>query len=410
MLDCVLISADEEFRRLVLELVRHQDSHAHLALDIGKPAHEVPRDALGRILTTHARVVFIDLGDSTTGVRVIRALNQEAPDVAIVVAGPELTADALLQVMRAGADEYLPRPLSRDDAAEAFARVRRRIAPVTRDGTTAREGRLTTVFSAKGGTGVTTIATNLAVSLRQITNEDTLLLDLAPSLGTAALALGLAPRYSYLDVVQNFHRIDEELLRSFLETHDCGVAVLASPPAAEDPAGITTDQALGLIRLCRRHFAHVVVDGGAAVTDAVGAALMEADHKIAVTTPELPTLRNLKRAMDVLYTPSTNGHEPLRVVLNRFYEEAGVSARDVETGLGHGVSTVIARDDSGVTQSINLGEPVVLSGKSRVAKELQRLGADIAGPDYVVRVGGGLLGSLLKPFRGSKPAAKKETD
>jgi pilus assembly protein CpaE len=409
VIDCVLISADEEFRRLVLELVRHQDSHAHLALDINKPAHEVPREALGRVLGTHARVVFIDLADSTTGVRVVRALNQEAPEIAVIATGPELTADALLQIMRSGASEYLPRPLSRDDAVEAFARTRRRITPVARDGTPVKEGRLTTVFSAKGGTGVTMLATNLAISLRQITDESVLLLDLAPSLGTAALALGLAPRYSYLDVVQNFHRIDEELLRSFLELHECGLAVLASPPAAEDPSGITTDQALGLIRLCRRHFAHVVVDGGAGVMDAVGAALMESDHKIAVTTPELPTLRNLKRAIEVLYTPSTNGHEPLRVVLNRFDEDSGVSARDVETGLGFDVSVIIARDDTGITQSINLGEPVVLAGRSRVAKELYRLGADIAGPDYVVHAGSGLIGSLLKPFRGSK-STEKETD
>lgn len=406
MIDCILISSDEQFRRTVLELVRHEDSHTHLALDINKPAHEVPRDALGRILASHPRVVFIDLGDSTTGVRVIRALSQEAPDVSVIAAGPELTADALLQVMRAGATEYLPRPLSRDDAAEAFARVRRRIMPATRESGPTEKARLTTVFSAKGGTGVTTVATNLAISLRQITNDETLLIDLAPSLGTAALALGLAPRYSYLDVVQNFHRIDEELLRSFLDVHDCGLAVLASPPVAEDPAGITTDQALGLIRLCQRHFRHVVIDGGGGVTDAVGAALLESDHKILVTTPELPTLRNLKRAMDLLYAHSTNGHEPPRILLNQFHEDAGVSTRDVESGLGYGVAVILDRDE-GITQSINLGEPVVLAGKSRLAKEIHRLGADLAGPDYVVRVRGGLIGSLLKPFRGSKPAAKE---
>ena len=407
MLDCVLISSDEEFRRLIHELIRHPDAHARLVMDIPKAAHDVPRDALGKILTANPRVAFIDLDEETTGVRVIRALSQEAPDIALAVAGPQLTAEALLSVMRAGAAEYFPRPLSHEDATEAFGRIRRRIGPSAKEGSIER-GRLTTVFSAKGGTGVTTIASNLAVALRQITGEDTLLIDMAPSLGTAALVLGLQPRYSYLDVVQNFHRIDEELLRSFLEVHDCGLSVLSSPPLADDPTGLTTDEALGLVRLCRRHFAHVVVDGGNAATDSVSAALMEADHRIVVTTPELPTLRNLKRVMGLLYSYSGNGSEPPRVIVNQYRDDSGVTRRDVEDGLGYDVTNIIDRDDPIVSQSINLGEPVVLTGKSRFSRQIMRLGADIAGPEYEVDLREGIVNSLLKPFRGSKSA--KETN
>jgi hypothetical protein len=93
-------------------------------------------------------------------------------------------------------------------------------------------GKVTTVFSAKGGTGVTTVATNLAVALRLLTDKEVLLVDLAPALGTAAVAMGVHPRYTYLDVIQNFHRIDEDLFRSFLEVDESGVHVLASPPLA----------------------------------------------------------------------------------------------------------------------------------------------------------------------------------
>jgi pilus assembly protein CpaE len=408
VLDCVLISSDEEFRRLVTDLFREEDAHARLVLDIPKAAHEVPRDALGKILTANPRVVFIDLGDETTGVRVIRALSQEAPDIALAVAGPQLTAEMLLSIMRAGATEYFPRPLAREDAIEAFGRIRRRMGPLAKE-RSADRGHLTTVFSAKGGTGVTTIAANLSIALRQITGEETLLLDLASSLGTAALVVGLHPRYSYLDVVQNFHRIDEELLRSFLEVHECGLAVLASPPLADQPTGLTTDETLGLIRLCRRHFRHVVVDGGSGATDAVGAALMESDHRVVVTTPELPTLRNLKRLMSLMYGYSGNGSKPPRVIVNQYRDDAGVTRRDVEDGLGYEVSAIIERDDT-IAQSINLGEPVVLGGRSRFSREIMRIGADIAGPDYEVQSRNGIMGRMLRPFRGSKSTSTETTE
>jgi pilus assembly protein CpaE len=408
VLDCVLISSDEEFRRLVHELLRDPDTRGHLVLDIPRSAHEVPRDALGKILTANPRVVFVDLADATTGVRVIRTLSQEAPDVAYVVAGPQLSAEALLSVMRAGANEYLPRPLSREDASEAMARVRRRYAPLAAEGSS-KPGRLSTVFSAKGGTGVTTIAANLAVALSEITGEQTLLVDIAPSLGTAALILGLQPRYSYLDVVQNFHRIDEELLRSFLQTHHCGLSVLASPPISDEPGGLSEHETLGLLRLCRRYFRFVVVDGGHGIGDALNTSLAESDDRIVVTTPELPTLRNLKRAMEMLYVQSANGSEGPRVLLNQFRDDAGVVAKDVETALGYAVTTVIEREDPAVAHSINVGEPMVLMGKSKFGRQIRELGADIAGPDYVVGREGGILGSLLKPFQGSRRAAK-ETD
>ena len=133
------------------------------------------------------------------------------------------------------------------------------------------------VFSPKGGSGSTTLAVNLGVTLHQLTGKRTLLLDLAPMLGTAALSLGLQPRYSYLDVIQNFHRMDEELFQSFLEVHESGIQVLSSPPRLEDAAGPSMDEVMGLIRFCRRHFSHVIVDAGAYGTR----------HENAVTTVPL---------------------------------------------------------------------------------------------------------------------------
>lgn len=406
MLDCVLISRDEDFRRQVVELLQRSEGQARLMLELPNAADELPREALGRILATHPQVVFLDLGETgTTGVRVLKALSHEAPEVAVVVAGPAPEADTLLEIMRSGAAEYLPRPLGGDDVANAFQRVRRRMAPARGGEAPGNRGRLVSVFSAKGGTGVTTVAVNLAVHLREQTGKPVLLLDLTPALGTAALLLGVRPRYSYLDVIQNFHRIDDELLESFLEDTESEVTVLASPGLAEDAPEPGPDQVMGLVRLCLRHFAYVVVDAGNALSASTTQVLRESDERLAVSTPELPTLRNLKRVLDLIDHVASNGSGPPRIVLNQYRDGTGVSRREVEDALGRPVSHTLEWDGDSVVQSANLGRPVLAAaGRSRFGKDLTRMGRHLVGDETgPASSKGGFLPSFLNPFRDKSP-------
>lgn len=381
-----------------MAILKQPAAQARLALDLQVFAEELSREHVGQILQTGPRVVFLDLGKDPSGVSGIQVLGQEAPEVALIVAGPPLSAEGLLAVMRAGASEYLPRPFSQEETLEAFLRVRRRAKSVSPEASLTL-GTVTTVFSAKGGTGVTTVATNLAIALRILTGKEVLLLDLAPALGTAAVAMGVQPRYSYLDVVRNFHRIDEELFRSFLETHDSGVQLLASPlthTGMEAPAG---DDLHGLLNLCKQHFDHVVIDGGSSISDSLAPLLQESDERVLIVTPELPTLRNLKHALDLF--GHTNGRGPPRVVLNQYKDGIGLSSGDVEDGLGHRLAAILEKDDVRVLQSINLGRPEVMAGRSRLAKALMDLGSSIAGPDGVAVSKKGFLDRFLKSSKRS---------
>lgn len=400
MTNCALISSDDDFRRLVLGLVQAPDSQLRLAVDIQKGAAEVPRDTVAQLVSSEVRLAFVDLQGSMTGKRVLEALSEEAPDLSLMVAGPELPAHALLGVIRAGAAEYLPRPITAQEISEAVRRIRRRLAPSSDESKRVR-GSISAVFSAKGGTGVTTVATNLAIALQGITEEDVLLVDLASSLGTAALLMGLQPRYSLLDVVQNFHRIDHELLRSFLEVHSTGVSVLASPPLAENAAAPTPDQLLSVLRFCRRHFAHIVIDAGNHPLGVAQTILSEADHNVLVATPELPTLRNLRRVLEILH--GQNGREPPRLVLNQFDEKSDLALQVIEDALGRSISHTIERDDHAVREAINLGKPPVLSRRSRFAKALYGLAGDVAGPDHTVLKRDGFLSTMFRLFRDPSP-------
>lgn len=404
MINCALVTDDETFRRHVRNLVQSPQSSARLVLELQESASRLARDKVANILAADPQLVFIDLGDSTMGLRVLEVLSQEAPEVAIIAAGPGLPAESLLRVIRAGASEYLPRPFVAEDTDQAFNRVRRRLGNVRPEEQNAR-GEVTTLFSPKGGVGVTTMAANLAVALNEASGEDTVLLDLAPSLGTAALILGIQPRYSYLDVIQNFHRLDDELFQSFLETHESGLRVLASPPRSDDPDGPSMDEVMGLLRFCRRHFAHVVVDAGHTLTDAAEVALMEGDNRFWVTTPELPTLRNIKRTLEIIGDQSANGKEPFRVILNHYAEGLGVTSDEVETAIGLEVEAVFQEEPALIAESINLGRPAVHMGKSSFQRTMTELAATIAGQSPVPLRRTGFINALLRPFRSGTASA-----
>src|SRR5688572_23555466 len=92
----------------------------------------------------------------------------EHPDCAIFFATEVFDPDTLLRALRAGAQEVLRRPLDRAALSESVERVSRQAAKKNGAGTGASRG-VITVFCNKGGSGVSTAATNLAISLKRMT-------------------------------------------------------------------------------------------------------------------------------------------------------------------------------------------------------------------------------------------------
>ena len=153
------------------------------------------------------------------------------------------------------------------------------------------------------------------------------------------------------------------------------------------------------------HFDFVVVDGGTTLTQNLLTTLQESDERMMVVTPELPSLRNLKQALD-LYV-HTNGKGPPKVVLNQYKEGSGLSSSDVEDGLGHRLAVILDRDDARIPKSVNLGRPEVLSGKSKFSKNFMELVEELAGPESLISSGNGFLNRI---FRSSKSAEKAEKE
>src|SRR5256884_5665348 len=181
-------------------------------------------------------VVLVDIATDavTSALRAVELLHQELPDSAVFAVGPMTQPQLIVSAMRAGVREYIERPTTTTDLLEAFVRLS---ASRRKPGRETSRGKVFTIVNAKGGSGATTVAVNLALAL-QSGHQRTALIDLAP-LGHCALHLNLKPAFTVSDAITNLHRLDSSLLGSFMSRHDGELQVLAGasvPSPNESPA------------------------------------------------------------------------------------------------------------------------------------------------------------------------------
>jgi len=377
-----LISTDEGFREAVREVVR-PDLGLALSVEIRVPFIEIGDGHIAELRDANPELIFLDLGDDpSVGIRLAQFLADQNPARRFIAAGPMLSPEMLLTAMRAGVSEYLQHPVSRDALRTAVEGVVRRFgrAPA---GSPRTPGEIFAFFSPKGGSGSTTVATNLAIHLHRLTGKKTLLVDLDLELGEIALQLGVEPRFNFVDMIRNFHRMDAELLASFIENHDSGVHLLSAPYHPDKAEVVTGDQIGRILRFLREHYDYVIVDTSKSFTPPTLATFEQADRVFLVTTVDLPSLRNIKRCLPLIERIVGPKDDMVKLVVNRHQLDNVITLNDVERTLGLKVFWTIANDYDAVVRSINTGIPIILNGTSKYAQDLKSLGAEIAG------IGGG---------------------
>jgi pilus assembly protein CpaE len=241
-----------------------------------------------------------------------------------------------------------------------------------------RHGKIVTVFSPKGGTGKTVTATNLATAAAKFEGRKALLLDLDLQFGDAAIMMGVEPDKTIYDLVVAPGELDSEKLAGYITKHPCGLSVLPAPLRPED-AELVTEAKLGrLLEVARESFDIIVVDTSPFFHGPMLATLDRTDELLLLCSLDVPTLKNLRLALqtlDLLSFPK----QRVRIVLNRSNSKVGMKPNEVEGALGMKVRFEVPSDRA-VPLAVNRGNPVVLAEESSdvsraikaMAKELFR--------------------------------------
>jgi pilus assembly protein CpaE len=346
--------------------------------------------------------VIVALGNQPDAeLRFVERVARECPQTSVICASRDSSPDLILRSLRVGAREFLRLPLR----AEEFATVYQRTAEfcAVQPEAPKKRGRVISVFSSKGGTGTTFIATNVAAALR----APTVLMDLNLQAGDLGLFLGVEPKFSIADLVENRDRVDDSLLRSYLTPHSATLSLLAAPREADSADDIEAEHVFHVLEILRERHDYVVVDPQHTFDSITLAALDQSDEILLVLTLDIPAIRSTQRALQIFDRLGYPRHK-LHVVVNRFSKQIDLDLRQVERFLGERVAGYVQSDYRTAVNSINLGRPLVDSDpQSKVATELRQIAARFGAsahapvPDTRRRT----LGSF---FRREK-AADKET-
>ena len=162
--------------------------------------------------------------------------------------------------------------------------------------------------------------------------KKTLLVDLDLELGEIALLLGVQPRFNF-DMVQNFHRMDAELLASYIERHESGVHLLSAPYHPEKAEVVTAEEIRRILQFLRKHYDYLVVDTSKSFSPATLASLEQADLAFVVTNVDLASLRNLQRG-STTQADARPDEKHIRLVVNRYHPDNEISLEDVQRTVG----------------------------------------------------------------------------
>lgn len=386
-LAAVIVTPDEAFHRQVARLLRAG------GVPIG--IVDARRAAPG---TAGPDVAVVDLrADASAGLTAIERARATHPACVIVAIAAAAEPDLILQAMRAGANEFFAwapgaetLPASSEEGFHGA--VRRAAARREQAHATSRQPSVTHVFlGAKGGSGTTTVSVNCAVELARLTKRPTIIVDLKPSLGEVALFLGVRPRFTVLDAIENLHRLDRDFLRELVARHKSGLDILAGSEQFDRPNPQDAGAVEEVLRVLARLYDFIVVDAGNSINSCSIAALYAADSIFLVANPDVPSIRNAQRLIDRVRQIGAGG-ERIRVLLNRASEDHLIAPKQIESALGYSIHHTFSSDYRTVSTALNSGVPLALANHSEIAAQFDSFTRRLVGA----------------PGEGEKPAPERK--
>lgn len=338
------------------------------------------RDGVEQAAALKPDIVLMDINmPGMDGIQASELISQQDPNVQVVMMSVQGEADYLRRSMLAGAREFLIKPFSSEELANSLRRVnqlaltRRAMAPAPAPAAPPPDtgypqyiprkphvAKIIALYSPKGGVGVSTLAVNLALALKDVTRGRVALVDTSLQFGDVGLLLNLPTSRTLADVVEAKGEPDEVLMNGVLVAHSSGVKILVAPPQPEMAELITPEHLRATLTVMQKMFDYIVVDTGKNISDPLLAVLDLAEQIILISTADISALKDAKLFFEVTHKLEYPETKTL-LILNKYDGKSGINARDVEGNIKHPVTGVIPRDDKATALALTRGIPVVLT-------------------------------------------------
>lgn len=304
----------------------------------------------------------------------------------LLVIGEKDNAEAVRVAMRAGARDYLSPPVEEGEIGQFIDQLLRE----KRTESDRKTARLTAVINAKGGSGASMVAANLAHIVASAEKKHAVLMDMDVQFGALPLYFNLTPRNGLIRALELVDSLDLLALEGYVLSHDSGLDLMASAP--EDRVTISEvpeDRVEMLLTILGEAYEDIVVDLPRWVSGATAMTLEHADHVLIVMEQGIAHLRDAQRLVTILRSELHVADSRLTIVVNRFSKGSPVSMKDIQGALPDLRIVSLPNDYRRVSQSINMGRPLLESASgASITRDLVKLVSSLTSGEGQLRTRG----------------------
>lgn len=284
------------------------------------------------------------------------------------------STENVIKSIRAGACDFLQKPVIKEQFFNALERIKSK-----KEGLIPNSSKVISVFSNKGGIGKTSLATNLAVELAEITKEKVALIDLNLQLGDVTTFLDLSPSVDISYFVENVDKLDETFLLSMLEQYEYSeLYVLSQPSSFYKSKDITVEQINKLIEVFRKTFSYIIVDTSSIFDEKTFTILDLSDLILFPTMVNIPAIRNCQKCLN-LFNNLEYDPQKIKVILNRYMENDEIKAEDVEMAIKKQIYWKIPNNYFTLMSAINKGVVVSkINQEANISQSYRNLALHLA--------------------------------
>ena len=309
----------------------------------------------------------------------IQTIKSFGAEKEVFLTSPRLDSELLIQALRAGAKEFFPQPINREDAKNALLKFKelREGEKIVKDKEKKKKGKIIDVVGSKGGVGTTTVAVNLATSLAQSEGAPLVaLVDMNLLFGEIPVFLDIESGFNWAEVARNISRLDSTYLMSILTKHSSGVYVLPSPTGLDGVNVATPEIIEKLFEEMQEIFDFVVIDGGQSIDEISFKIFEMADMVLLVSILSLPCLTNVKRLLWTFKRLGNPLEENIHIIVSRFIKKSEISLQEAERSINKEIFWIVPNDYLTTMSAINLGKTLVnVSAGSEISKNFVGLAA-----------------------------------
>ncbi len=343
--------------------------------------------SLAREIKPH--IVLLDSQLAGAGFRTAELLGEHVPSAGVIVMSRQPDMTMMRRAMQAGARDFLPKPLRREDLVASVRSVHEleqqqhagRPGGSKSDAAEPRRGKIICVFSPKGGVGRTTVAVNLAIALRNMTGRRVALADCNLPFGDVGIAMNLVAKKTMADLLPSMADMSPELLDSVLSVHESGVRVLLAPTRPELAELFHPDHIKHILEGLRAEHDYVIVDTWTSFHEVILAVFDLSSEIVLLTTLDMPAVKNIRMFLEVCEALKYPKDQVL-LVLNRSDSTGGLKVEDIEESIQHKVAANIISAGPLVTSAINRGVPFMMSDPdAAISRDITNVARLLLHPD-----------------------------